>query len=271
MDRIKRKCDTMAQEEKKFYAKICLFCHKPFGSTDKRKKYCCSDCGIKDRNRKRDALKKLNTENRSSITRECPICHKTFTTTDTKKMYCGIVCQRKAGYQKKRARNGSGDAWERKLIRCANPRCGKYFLPQNRNHRYCSPECRSEHEYLLSIESDDDILICQNVLCRKKFKPDHPGQRYCSQECAAADGEAPNTDKHWTTLMASNERTRKFRQKQLKKKRLAEEKGMKQWAYVLNLDYGQNYGIIRHYYTNNDFNGLQKRAPMLIKAKKREE
>lgn len=59
---------------------------------------------------------------------------------------------------------------------CANPDCprpGRRFVKTNRNHRYCSDECRNAVAF--------GERICAG--CGRRFIPTHAGQLYHSREC----------------------------------------------------------------------------------------
>ena len=59
------------------------------------------------------------------------------------------------------------------------PICGKKFLPENSNVKYCSRECYYESRFVAKVEK-----ICP--ICGKKFlvARTHSAQRYCSRQCA---------------------------------------------------------------------------------------
>lgn len=153
--------------------------------------------------------------------------------------------------------------------KCKNPSCGKIFVPKRDDQLYCSPRCynawyqrvnvrksKPKQKKAINIDPKRGLHEIKCDTCEKMFMPTSRTQKNCP-ECRALNKRY----KHKNDTDASGTREERIRRRE------ADKKGMEQWAYVLHIDFGANYGTIRHYYDADDFSGLQRRVPSLVPAR----
>lgn len=108
--------------------------------------------------------------------KRCAHCDTQFNTPAKQSLYCSSVCRRKSEAIAKGI-----SAWinSRLVTHCANEKCGNDFTPVNRQHRFCSPKCRSAH-----WRTQGALAASKKCAeCRKPFLPVRISHRYCSNKC----------------------------------------------------------------------------------------
>ena len=127
--------------------KVCPVCGAIFNTTNKRKIYCCENCGNKALVRKKKG--KPIADNEQFIEKVCPVCKTTFTTLCSFKVYCSENCANRALKRKKLRRSISDENFKtefkglkvkRKCRWCGNP----FEVHPNSRSIYCSEECRGK-------------------------------------------------------------------------------------------------------------------------------
>ena len=111
--------------------------------------------------------------------RVCAVCGKPLT--GRQERYCSKRCKGKA--ERNRLRESRPEA----IKVCQN--CGKEFVADHKNRKYCSDECEKEgnrkrHAKNKRAKKKKPVIIC--AWCGKEFVASHANTKYCSDECRIA-------------------------------------------------------------------------------------
>ncbi len=111
--------------------------------------------------------------------RFCVVCGKALT--GKQERYCGERCKKKA--ERNRLRENRPKA----IKVCQH--CGKEFVADHKNRKYCSDECEKEgnrkrHAKNKRAKKKKPVIIC--TWCGKEFVANHANTKYCSDACRLA-------------------------------------------------------------------------------------
>ena len=119
-----------------------------------------------------------------AIEKKCEYCGATFTPGkhSHRQRFCSRECQLKGCQRRRRKLRGKTEPFVPVKKIC--PYCGKEFLAQHPQKKYCSPHCAYEHDLAEAREKHRAALkpkICPQ--CGKEFTPRNQVQKYCCARC----------------------------------------------------------------------------------------
>jgi len=125
--------------------------------------------------------------------KKCPKCGKEFDTLKAEQIYCSAECREQALAEfEKTERERSEMAEKQGFVSriCANPDCGRKFMPKTARQLYCSAECSKVQqpptpEALPTPTPVEETKTKEKVcpVCGKTFVANSGRQIYCSGEC----------------------------------------------------------------------------------------
>jgi predicted nucleic acid-binding Zn ribbon protein len=149
--------------------KKCIACGKEFKADYPSKKYCSSECFIKDR------------KSKSIVTKKCEWCGKEFSSPlGEQKRFCSNECVLE--WERNHFKGKNNPVWKEKIIlKCEH--CGKEFsarpIEVEEGKKFCSRKCYEEYrQKQLNLETRK----CKR--CEKEFNvPQKSKQQFCSRDC----------------------------------------------------------------------------------------
>jgi len=185
-------CSNKSRYRREYIIKKCLFCGKEFKAKKKTHVYCSENC-------RRSMGKKKGKTN------ICKWCGKTFKARNDNLGFCSRSCASKYAHKKNvktkqcvvcggpfkgKGKYCSSDCYEiSKIKRCSI--CGKEFKSDKANAKYCSDECKKQH----NRERDKRRAINKHnknkkshkcKYCGKIFVPEYGFKKrtFCSNQCS---------------------------------------------------------------------------------------